>query len=150
MKKYLYFAYGSNLNLLQMKGRCPEAQPIGRAVLPGHKLTFRGVADVIPAGQGHSVPGAAWAITSKCLKALDLYEGYPNFYDRKKEKITMEDGQVYDAIVYYMKGGKEHPPSPGYYHTIADGYGDFGIDREPLAVAAAEAAGGKYRQKALF
>ena len=44
MKEKLYIAYGSNLNLNQMSMRCPEAMPVGTAMLDGWQLTFRGVA----------------------------------------------------------------------------------------------------------
>ena len=42
----LYFAYGSNLNLHQMLGRCPAAKPLGRFDLDDARLVFCGVADV--------------------------------------------------------------------------------------------------------
>lgn len=38
MKTYFYFAYGSNLNVEQMKGRCPDSIGISPAVLNGWKL----------------------------------------------------------------------------------------------------------------
>ena len=39
MKKFLYFAYGSNLNVGQMKQRCPDSAGVSTAVLNGWKLT---------------------------------------------------------------------------------------------------------------
>ena len=50
-----YFAYGSNLDLPQMKRRCPSSKLISKGTLPGYRLTFNrfssgwggGVADVI-------------------------------------------------------------------------------------------------------
>ncbi len=47
MKKEIYFAYGSNLNKIQMQKRCPDSELISECYLPGYELTFRGVADVI-------------------------------------------------------------------------------------------------------
>jgi gamma-glutamylcyclotransferase (GGCT)/AIG2-like uncharacterized protein YtfP len=38
----LYFAYGLNLNLAEMKRKCPKAEALGIAKLPGHQLNFYG------------------------------------------------------------------------------------------------------------
>ena len=50
MEKPLYFAYGSNINLDQMRYRCPDASVYGQAVLDNYDLRFRGsgVATVEP------------------------------------------------------------------------------------------------------
>ena len=40
MKKY-YIAYGSNLNLEQMKMRCPDSKLIGTGMLNNYQLLFR-------------------------------------------------------------------------------------------------------------
>ena len=42
----LYFAYGSNLNIAQMRKRCPGAKPFSPAVLHGWKLVERLYADI--------------------------------------------------------------------------------------------------------
>ena len=41
-KERLYIAYGSNLNLEQMKHRCPTAEVVGKSTLHGWRLRFRG------------------------------------------------------------------------------------------------------------
>ena len=41
MKRY-YIAYGSNLNVGQMKYRCPKAKIVGTAELKNNTLYFRG------------------------------------------------------------------------------------------------------------
>ena len=41
-----YFAYGSNLNLKQMKIRCPEFKHVKNITLDGYRLIFRSVADI--------------------------------------------------------------------------------------------------------
>ena len=40
MKRY-YLAYGSNLNLEQMKKRCPKHKVVGMMLLEGYELLFR-------------------------------------------------------------------------------------------------------------
>ena len=42
MKRRLYVAYGSNLNLEQMKYRCPTAKLVGTGVINDYELQFKG------------------------------------------------------------------------------------------------------------
>ena len=37
-----YLAYGPNLNLVQMRQRCPSARVVGYTYLSGVRLVFRG------------------------------------------------------------------------------------------------------------
>ena len=41
-QRKLYVAYGSNINIGQMQRRCPDAEVIGKSVLEGYRLLFRG------------------------------------------------------------------------------------------------------------
>ena len=41
MKTKFYAAYGSNINIQQMSGRCPEATICNNGFINGYKLTFR-------------------------------------------------------------------------------------------------------------
>ena len=54
-KEMIYIAYGSNMNMEQMKRRCPKATPIGKSMLKDYKLEFRGVANIIEC-PGENVP----------------------------------------------------------------------------------------------
>ena len=42
----LYGAYGSNLNLKQMRRRCPNSYPLYSFYLDNFELAFKGVADL--------------------------------------------------------------------------------------------------------
>ena len=42
MEKRYYVAYGSNLNVRQMRMRCPYARIIGTSVIPNYRLMFKG------------------------------------------------------------------------------------------------------------
>lgn len=135
MKK-LYIAYGSNMNLEQMKRRCPLAKAIGKTVLKNYKLVFKGVAD-IERSEDAEVPVVVWEITKECEKALDIYEGYPRLY--RKEYVQIEiDGKIELAMVYVMNYTKGAKPSEYYYNVIKQGYKDFGIKTETLEIALAE------------
>ena len=127
-----YFAYGSNLDLLQMKRRCPSSELISKGSLPGHRLTFNryssgwggGVADVIQ-DQGSEVWGLVFELSSEDLKRLDRYEGcykdQTSLYERWKAIIDTPDGQVCDVWVYtVVEKQKFVQPTPEYLQIIKD------------------------------
>lgn len=66
MKKY-YLAYGSNLNIQQMKFRCPTTKPVGTAVIKGYQLLFKGSKTgsyfTIEKAENSAVPVAVWEVT---------------------------------------------------------------------------------------
>jgi hypothetical protein len=41
IKRKLYAAYGSNINIVQMKMRCKEAYVVGRGEIDDYELEFR-------------------------------------------------------------------------------------------------------------
>jgi len=124
---YFYGAYGSNLNRDQMSHRCPNAVPVGTYDMIGQRLTFRGVAD-IEKSRGNSIQLGIWQITERCEIALDIYEGYPNFYT--KMFVSSPFGQV---MIYTMQNKNTvKPPSNGYLDSIARGYKNFGLDSKFL------------------
>ena len=105
MKSKLYIAYGSNLNLPQMAHRCPSAKVVGASEIKDYALVFRGgrngaVATIEPC-EGSSVPVLLWKITPKDEAALDVYEGFPRFYDKELMELPL-DGQSVSAMVYVM------------------------------------------------
>jgi gamma-glutamylcyclotransferase (GGCT)/AIG2-like uncharacterized protein YtfP len=134
----MYIAYGSNLNTLQMRRRCPTAVPLCTAMLPGYDLLFRGsrwgaVATIEPGED--TVPVLLWKLKPEDEKALDAYEGWPTFY--RKEYVDVEvNGKPVRAMVYIMNDG--HPlgsPSQGYLNTIIEGYETADFDAEVLVRA---------------
>ena len=101
LSSQLYFAYGSNMSLSNMSGRCGTgAKLIGPARLDGYELTFdhRGYANIIPQS-GDYVWGVAWDIDQPCVTALDRYEGYPEMYGRQAVSIMIGQ-QTLEAFVY--------------------------------------------------
>jgi len=87
----LTFAYGSNMDWIQMSERCPFAQFVCTASLKDYRLTFTrwskrrncGVADVVPAA-GKTVWGVVYQVPEEDLANLDRKEGYKP--DRTAEK----------------------------------------------------------------
>ncbi len=139
MKNKLYIAYGSNRNLPQMAGRCPTAKVVGASEIKDYALVFRGgrhgaVATIEPC-EGSSVPVLLWKITPKDEAALDIYEGFPRFYDKETIDLPL-DGKSVSAMVYVMTPGHRLGyPSDYYYNTIRDGYKTAGFDAAVLEQA---------------
>ena len=138
-KEKYYIAYGSNLNLPQMKQRCPTAKVVGTAEIEDYELLFRGsktgaYATIEPC-VGSRVPVMIWSVKPKDEMALDRYEGYPRFYD--KEAMALEvDGKIVSAFVYVMTEGlRLGIPSDSYMKTIEEGYETAGFDTEVLETA---------------
>jgi hypothetical protein len=127
----LYFAYGMNTNKEEMAYRCPGARALGRAVLPGYRLEFKSFATIVPSPK-ESVEGVLWTITNSDESALDMLEGYPEFYD-KKTVLVEYTNQSYIAMTYIM-GPREHGygPSEGYYSMVSEGYQSFGLNQRQL------------------
>ena len=127
----LYFAYGMNTNVAGMAQRCPAAISLGRAQLLGHRFRFAGPADVQRDRRYH-VEGVLWDISDECLRALDVLEGYPYFYDRKWARVRWQDQEL-QAMVYYMQPGNQNaPPSSGYFEMLLEGYEEHGVSTHQL------------------
>lgn len=135
-KEKFYIAYGSNLNLPQMKYRCPTAQLVGRAEINNYELLFRGsktgaYATIEPC-EGSSVPVLLWKVKEKDEAALDRYEGYPRFYEKESMDIEL-NGETVSAFVYVMTEGHCFGmPSDSYLRTVEEGYRTAGFDTTVL------------------
>lgn len=129
-----YFAYGMNSDPEQMNLRTGKPTAIGRALVRDHGFRFALHADVFPE-VGTTTYGVLWDITPDQLKALDLREGYPYYYDRKIIDVECA-GKVYRAWMYYMTPGqREYPPTDGYYQMLVRGYTHFNISLDQIKKA---------------
>lgn len=126
-KERLYIAYGSNLNLEQMKHRCPTAKVVSAAALQNWRLWFRGsqhsAVATIEREHGFQVPVLLWKIQPQDELALDSYEGWPLLYRKEILRLTVKGKRV-RAMVYIMNetGHPYGAPSAGYLDTIREGY----------------------------
>ena len=143
----LYFAYGSNLSLAQMRERCPDSVPIAAHILPDHRLEFvgsssqrwgvGGVATVVPQ-PGSKVYGALYRLTAEDEARLDLYEavnparpGEGKYV--KNEKLLDYKGEW--ALLYLATAMVQgvNSPSTKYLGVIRQGYRDWGLPLDELA-----------------
>ena len=129
----LYFAYGSNLNLFQMKRRCKDSVFIKKYELKGYRLNFRSkyrAAD-IEKSKNSLVPGALFEISKSDEKKLDVYEDYPILY--KKLYFTYYNKTV---MTYIMVNKTEFRyPTERYLNVVKRGYKDCKLDVKYLKIA---------------
>lgn len=147
---FLYFAYGSNLKLEEIRRTCPSAEPVCRALLPGHHLTFPrgsigrgcGVAGVESA-DGHIVWGGVYRIAEQCRTELERREGF------KSERPASENSYVANAVTVFDDGDLSRPievltfaatrqpnppkPSAEYVQLILDGAKEWKLGDDYLA-----------------
>lgn len=137
MDKRLYVAYGSNLNVEQMKYRCPTAKVYGMGILKDYKLLFKGTPHnaylTIEPAAGSRVPVVVWDINPSDEISLDRYEGYPNFYYKKDIPVELETGELVKAMVYIMTDKIRdridlNLPSEYYLNAVSKGYEYFGFN----------------------
>ena len=145
MEKGYYIAYGSNLNIRQMRMRCPSARIIGTAEIKDYELLFKGSQTgaylTIEPKIGTSVPVAVWSVTAEDEAALDRYEGFPTFYYKKDMKLPIKGiksgkTRIRDCFVYIMHEERSIGiPSLAYVNICLEGYISFGFDEHFLAEA---------------
>lgn len=154
MSKRLYVAYGSNLNIRQMKHRCPTAKLYGTGEIENYELQFKGQPNsafaTIAPKEGASVPVAVWEIQPRDEKSLDRYEGYPSHYFKQNVPVQL-DGEEVNAMVYIMNLKMRFGlPTPYYYQTVHEGYNDCGLNTAVLDRAVKESSArfyAAYRQQ---
>lgn len=137
MSRY-YLAYGSNLNVRQMRFRCPTALVVGKGVIRDYRLLFKGSKTgsylTIEKAKGYEVPVAVWKVDEACEESLDRYEGYPSFYYKKEIEIDFKSikkglPRHSKAFVYIMHEERELGiPSRGYVEVCLEGYRTFGFN----------------------
>lgn len=130
-----YVAYGSNLNVDEMRYRCPMAELVGTTEMKGYSLVFKGANGnaylTIDKDENGSVPVALWKVTSYDKEMLDAYEGYPKLYHIKNVEV---DGMP--CFVYIMNQGYNYElPTMSYYKRCEDGYEHNGLDKAILEQA---------------
>lgn len=130
------------MDLDQMAYRCPKAEVVENVRLEGYRLTFAaagsGLATIFPE-EGSHVDGVLWSLTGDCEKSLDLYEGYPDFYDKQEITVKNKDGREIKAIVYIMTKDymqNFNPPGRSYLTGILKGCRQNQIPTEPILKAA--------------
>lgn len=118
-KRY-HFAYGSNMDNRQMKGRCPDAVSVSMATLRGYRfiINTHGVATVVPDTSGE-VYGILWNISKRDEESLDVYEGVRwGIYRKDYVDIETQDGKLPLVLIYIARDSNIDNPRDGYMERI--------------------------------
>lgn len=115
-----YFAYGANMSAAAMRSRCPGAQAVGPAVLPGFRFFIgrEGWGSVRPSG-GDMVHGVLWRLSLRDLAALHAFELlHKGLYDIRRLPV-LHAGKRVPALIYLLRRRGPGRPHPGYIESIA-------------------------------
>jgi gamma-glutamylcyclotransferase (GGCT)/AIG2-like uncharacterized protein YtfP len=125
-----YFAYGSNLDQEQLRGRIGDVNIIGKAVLHEHTIKFNkqsrdgsGKANIVNQDTS-DVEGVIFNFTEEQFKKMDKSEVG---YHRKQVSLAFEDRQV-KAITYAADSEKINDtltPTKEYLQIIIGGAKNF-------------------------
>ncbi len=136
----IYIAYGSNMNIKQMKMRCPTSKKIGVGKVKGYELLFKGAEHnayaTIEPNENAETDVVLWDITEQDEIALDHYEGFPVFYTKEHITVLQENGEELEGMVYVMD--QKHAlgmPTTAYFKTVLKGYLDNDMNPERLLKA---------------
>ena len=137
---FLYFGYGSNLDVDRLRMHCPSAQFVSTARLPDFRFAFSieskntwlgGVGDMQPA-PGDEIWGALWLIGPEDSHGLDEQEGLfrdPPAYRRVRVEVTTPAGDVVACRSYAVATPDPDGflPSPAYRDTVVRGARRIGL-----------------------
>lgn len=130
----LHFAYGSNMSREAMRRRCPDAEPVGSAVLRGYRLFIMasGYASVMPSFSA-VVHGILWRVSPRDLAALDAYENVSGGLYTRAQIAVIHDGRSVPALVYVGAERREGSPRKGYMELVLRAARDNGLPPEYIA-----------------
>lgn len=141
MKKgpYYYFAYGSNMNMAQMKQRCSNPKVLGIARLPGYKVEFYGHSPIWDGARETLIPdsqaevwGVLYELSISNWESLDSHQdarfnGMGEYFHYPVKVIDSEQKTV-EAILYKKNILNEaKSPSAEYLDFIVQGAREQGL-----------------------
>ena len=144
MEKRLYVAYGRNLNILQMKQRCPTAKLCGTGTVENYQLQFKGrPQSAFATISQRRAPLFRWRFGSCSPGTNGRWTGtrdYPSHYFKQDIPVQL-DGKEVVGMAYIMDLEMDHGlPSLAYYQTVQEGYEDCGLDVSVLERAVLDSA----------
>ena len=116
-----YFAYGANLDVAAMAGRCPHARPVGTARLMNFRFFIMraGVASV-RREQAAVVHGLLWSLKLSDVGPLDTFEDVEaGLYTKTVQPVLKAVGSV-QAFLYIGHTTEPGLPLPGYLDAVVD------------------------------
>ena len=131
-KGNVYFAYGANMAVRDMRSRCPGAKLLGTAKLRNFRFHINrdGHATVVPDAR-KTVFGALWRLTVRDLRALDAFEEIDRgiyirtripvrIYSRKRIDVRLPRGSMIPVIIYLATNTEPGRPQRRYIRGIVE------------------------------
>jgi gamma-glutamylcyclotransferase (GGCT)/AIG2-like uncharacterized protein YtfP len=143
----LYFAYGSNMDVVAMARRCPASRSLGPARLARHRFAIlqAGYATVVRDPK-LTVHGILYDLALADVPALDRYEDIAGgLYRKVTQPVLREKGGPVQALVYIGAGRSEGRPGPGYMEGVIEAARAAGLPDSYLAFLHTLAAGNRTR-----
>lgn len=127
-KGKLYFAYGSNMNIAQMKNRCPTAVSVAVGCVEGHKFLINeiGVASIDDSSEDQ-VLGVLWEISTEDENTLDRYEKVSSGMYTKESVTALVENKKITCLCYMATNNDDGPPRPDYLEKVIAGANDFSL-----------------------
>ncbi len=98
----LYFAYGANMDVEAMAGRCPRSKPLGLARLMRHRLAVMREGWLTATRDANAnVHGVLWDVALADMPALDRYEGLGEGLYAKAAQPVVAAGGAKRALIYF-------------------------------------------------
>ncbi|WMN61114.1 gamma-glutamylcyclotransferase [Pseudoalteromonas xiamenensis] len=127
-KRYLNFAFGSNMARARLFSRLPDAKRVSTAKLDNWKLTFRMLAVDgstkcdIERSSGDRVFGVVYALSESEKRQLDAIEG--DRYECVEVCVSTQDGQHLNAFAYVANTHNDKLKPYSWYlnHVVQGAY----------------------------
>ena len=141
VKKRVYIAYGSNMDVCRMDKRCSNFEFFGTGYIFNYKLTFQQsvsgfYANIISSKAKKNfeyVPVVLYLISKNDEDNLDVFEGYPDAYKKTELEVELDDGSKVKGLAYVLPTSKSYGiPSIQYYRMIENAYKIFGFELDVL------------------
>lgn len=141
VKKRVYIAYGSNMDICRMDKRCSDFEFLGTGYIYNYRLTFQQsvsgfYANLIASKSKKKfeyVPVVLYLISKEDELNLDKFEGYPDAYKKTELEVELEDGSKVKGLVYILPTNKSYGvPIVQYYRMIENAYKIFGFELDVL------------------
>jgi gamma-glutamylcyclotransferase len=130
---HLFFAYGSNMNPVQIASRCFKPEALAVARLEDHVLSFHGESRRWGGGEatvinkpGENVWGVVYKLTLSDSERLDSWQdvrldGTGSYFHYPTE-VTDAEGKSYPVLIYKrFQAGEPSSPSEELLETIVAG-----------------------------
>ena len=141
-----YFAYGSNMNLVQMKQRCSSPKVLSIARLPGYRVEFYGYSALWDGAQETLVPdlesevwGVLYELEFYDCESLDTVQdarvnGMGAYFHYPVKVINLKHETI-EALIYKKDVLRDSKlPSTEYLEFIVQGAKEQGLPAEYITI----------------